>query len=79
MILCGDNQSQIETGITTDDVIAKVKAIYLNEIRYEGVVGNKNKTFYLFRLKLKRIFKPHINRIKRVIKDPSLIGRKFKK
>ena len=79
LFLCGDNQSDIEKGITTDNVIAKVKAVYLDETRYEGVVGDKNKRLYFLRLKLKRTFKPHINRFKRVIKDPSLIGRKLKR
>ena len=79
LYLCGDNQSEIETGITTNDVIAKVKAVYIDETRYESNIANKNKSLYFLKLRLKRIFKPHINRIKRVVKDPSLIRRKLQK
>lgn len=79
LFLCGDNQSVIESGISVNDVIAKVKAVYIDETRYEGNVADKNKKIYFLKLRLKRFFKPHINRIKRVAKDPSLIRRKFKK
>lgn len=79
LILCGDNQSELEKGIKSTDVIAKVKAVYIDETRYEGVTGNNNASFYYFKLFLKRKFKPTINRFKRVVKDPSLIWRKLKK
>jgi len=79
LILCGDNQSDLENGIKTSDVIAKVKAVYIDETRYEGVTGNNNENIYYFKLFLKRKFKPTINRFKRVLKDPSLIWRKLKK
>ena len=79
LILCGDNQSELEKGIKSTDVIAKVKAVYIDETRYEGVAGNNNASFYYFKLFLKRKFKPTINRFKRVVKDPSLIWRKLKK
>ena len=78
LILCGDNQSDLEYGITKADVVAKVKAVYIDETRYEGVTGNNKNTYYL-KLFLKRKFKPIINRFKRVVKDPSLIWRKLKK
>ena len=77
-ILCGDNQTQLEYGIKESQVIAKVKAVYIDEIRYEGVLGNKG-NFYLKKLWFKRKFKPTYVRLKRVIKNPSLIWRKLKK
>lgn len=78
LVLCGDNQTDLERGITVNNVIAKVSAVYIDETRYEGVIGDKG-NFYLYKLKLKRIFKPHYKRLKRVIKNPSLIWRRFKK
>lgn len=77
LVICGDNQTNLEYGITVDDVIAKVSAIYIDETRYEGVTGDKGKN-YLLKLKFKRLFKPTVLRIKRVIKNPSLIWRKIK-
>lgn len=77
LVICGDNQTQLEYGITTADVIAKVTAVYIDETRYEGVIGDKG-NFYLKKLWLKRKFKPTYERIKRVIKNPSLIWRKIK-
>ena len=79
LIICGDNQSDLETGIKTSDVIAKVKAVYIDETRYEGVTGNNNETIYFIKLMLKRRFKPTINRFKSVARDPSLIWRKLRK
>ena len=76
LVLCGDNQSQLQYGITKDDVIATVSAVYIDETRYEGVCANYK--FYLQKLWLKRKLKPSYNRFKRVIKDPSLIWRKIK-
>lgn len=77
LVICGDNQTALEYGITVSDVIAKVKAVYIDEIRYDGVIGDKGKN-YLKKLWLKRKFKPHFDRLKRVIKNPSLIWRKIK-
>lgn len=77
LFLCGDNQTDIETGVTTNEVIAKVTAVYKGDIRIEGnTAGISN---YLFKLKLKRIFKPTLMRIKRVAKDPTLIWRKLRR
>ena len=76
LVICGDNQTTLEYGITKDDVIAKVSAIYKKEVLINGNVGNKK--FYLFSLKLKRIFLPIALKIKRVLKNPSLIWRKIK-
>ncbi len=77
LFLCGDNQTDIETGITTNDVIAKTIAVYKGDIRFEGNTANISN--YLFKLKLKRIFKPALMRIKRVMKDPTLIWRKLRR
>ena len=77
LFLCGDNQTDIETGITTNDVIAKAIAVYKGDIRFEGNTANVSN--YLFKLKLKRIFKPTLMRIKRVMKDPTLIWRKLRR
>lgn len=77
LVICGDNQTALEYGITVFDVIAKVKAVYIDETRYEGVIGDKGK-HYLKNLWFKRKFKPQFIRLKRVIKNPSLIWRKIK-
>ena len=77
LFLCGDNQTDIEAGITTNDVIAKTIAVYKGDIRFEGNTANISN--YLFKLKLKRVFKPTLMRIKRVMKDPTLIWRKLKR
>lgn len=77
LVICGDNQTTLEYGITVSDVIAKVKAIYIDETRYEGVIGDKD-NHYLKKLWLKRKIKPQFDRLKRVVKNPSLIWRKIK-
>ena len=77
LVICGDNQVSLEYGITVSDVIAKVKAVYIDETRYEGVTGDKGKN-YLGKLWFKRKIKPHFDRLKRVVKNPSLIWRKIK-
>lgn len=76
LVLCGDNQTELEYGITVSDVVAKVSGIYKNETYFAGVCAGKK--FYLARLCLKRKIKPLYIRIKRVIKNPSLIWRKIK-
>lgn len=76
LVICGDNQTSLEYGITKDDVIAKVSAIYKKDVLISGNVCNKK--FYLFSLKLKRIFLPIVMKIKRVLRNPSLIWRKIK-
>ncbi len=77
LFLCGDNQTDIETGVTTNDVLAKVVAVYKGDTRYEG--NNADISNYLLKLKLKRTFKPTLMRIKRVTKDPTLIWRKLRR
>ena len=76
LLLCGDNQSDIEKGITVDMVIAKVKGIYLEDTYYEG--DKANKKLYYFRLFLKRKIKPFFRKTKSVIKNPSKLWRKIK-
>ena len=76
LFICGDNQTDIEKGITKSDVIAKVIAVFIGETRFEGNVADRKN--YLFKLKLKRMFKPAFARVKRVAKNPSLIWRKLK-
>lgn len=76
MFLCGDNQSVIETGITVDMVVAKVKGVYIDEDYYEGNKGNRN--LYYFELFLRRNFKQLFYKIKSVTKNPSKIWRKLK-
>ena len=76
LVLCGDNQTELEYGITGSDVIAKVSAICKDE---KVISGNCcNKKLYLKRLWLKRKFRPHFNRIKKAIKNPTLVWRKIK-
>ncbi len=76
LFLCGDNQSVIETGITVDMVVAKVKGVYIDEDYYEGNKGNRN--LYYFELFLRRNFKQLFYKIKSVTKNPSKIWRKLK-
>lgn len=76
LVLCGDNQTDLEYGITVSDVIAKVSAVYIEETRFEGVTADRK--YYLKKLWFKRKFKPFYMRLKRVIKNPSLIWRKIR-
>ncbi len=76
LFLCGDNQNVIETGITVDMVIAKVKGVYLDNVYYEGDKGNR-KLYYL-ELFLRRNFKTFCRRIKTLFTDPKKLWRKIK-
>ena len=77
LIICGDNQTSLEYGINASSVIAKVKAIYIDETRYEGVTADMGKR-YLKKLWFKRNVKSGFIRLKRVIKNPSLLIGKIK-
>lgn len=76
LVLCGDNQTQLEKGITSDKVIAKVKGVYIGEKYYDGTTGEYK--YYFLKLFLKRNFKKQWLRFKRVVKNPSVIWRKLK-
>lgn len=76
LVLRGDNQSELEKGITTDRVIAKVKGIYIGE---KYLIGNTNgDKLYFQKLFLRRNFRKFKFKLKRVLENPTVIWRKLK-
>lgn len=53
-VMCGDNHSELEYGITRDDILAKVKGVYRADT-YIDIENNKKYKKYVKKLPLRRL------------------------